>query len=72
MFDERLDDEDELGHKTKYQPHKHVRVDRTCSRKFEKVSDQSRSGASPVEVISWITLWTKGNSYAEPTLRNRV
>lgn len=52
MLDERFDDGDELDHRAKCWSHRRMRVDRTCSRKFENVSDQSRSGAPPVEVIS--------------------
>lgn len=52
MLDERFDDGDKLGDKAKRQSHRRMRMGRTCSRKFEKVSDQSRSGAPPVEVMS--------------------
>ena len=59
VLDKRFDDGDELRHKTKRWPYERAEVNRTCSRKFEKFSDQSRSGAAPVLVISWITLWPK-------------
>ena len=52
VLDERFDDGDELGPRTKYRSHECAETGRTCSRKFEKVSDQSRSGAPLVEVIS--------------------